>query len=66
VAGELARYTYENTVSDISGNGYNGTLVNGGTYSTQFKQGTKSILLDGVNDYINIGTMNLGNQFTIA
>src|SRR5688572_743779 len=38
--------------ADVSGNGYNGTLVNGPTWGTgKYGQGLN---LDGVNDYVNI------------
>ena len=49
------------TWSDLSGNGYNGTLVNGVGYSTD--QNGKFVF-DGVNDYSNIPTITLTN-FTI-
>ena len=39
------------TWSDLSGNGFSGTLVNGPTFSTD---GGGSIVLDGSNDYITI------------
>jgi hypothetical protein len=67
VGGLIARYIFENSVADVSGNGHNGTLVNGAGYSTtQFKEGIRSLLLDGINDYVDIGTLNLGTQFTFA
>ncbi len=63
----IAHYTFENSAADISGNGYNGTLVNGPLFSTtQKKQGSYSLQLDGSNDYMNIGSVNLGDQFTFA
>jgi len=42
--------TYGTTWFDISGNGNNGTMVNGPTYNSGNGGG---IILDGVNDYIN-------------
>jgi hypothetical protein len=38
---------------DLSGNGNNGTLTNGPTYSSSNKG---SIVFDGVDDYVNCGT----------
>jgi hypothetical protein len=54
------------TWSDLSGNGYNGTLTNGPTFNSA-NEG--SIVFDGIDDYV-IGTSNLpisGNpSFTIS
>lgn len=51
------------TVNDLSGNGYNGTLINGPTFSTN------SFTLDGVNDYIAtpnmVSSFNSTSAFTI-
>lgn len=46
------------TWTDLSGNGNDGTLVNGPTYSSA---NGGVIVLDGVNDYINV-SLNLTNQ----
>jgi hypothetical protein len=46
---------------DLSGNGYNGTLVNGSTYSTD---GGGSIIFDGVDDYSTIPNLTMGNGNT--
>ena len=43
------------TWKDISGNGYNGTLTNGPTFNSA---NGGSIVFDGVNDYVNIGTLS--------
>lgn len=42
---------------DISGNGYNASLVNGLTYSTA--GGAPSMLFDGINDYATFGNGNI-------
>jgi len=50
---------------DLSGNGNNGTLVNGPTFDSANKG---SIVFDGVNDYISLGTtffISTGNPFTV-
>ena len=39
------------TWTDLSGNGYNGTLTNGPTFDAT----SKSIVFDGVDDYVNLG-----------
>lgn len=43
---------------DLSGNGNNGTLTNGPTFSTQ---NNGSILFDGMDDFTNIVNSNVGN-----
>ena len=48
------------TWNDVSGNGYNGTLVNGPTFSNN------SIVFDGTNDYLNIPNIPLTNYTTIT
>jgi hypothetical protein len=51
------------TWTDISGNGYNGTLTNGPTFSSG---NGGSITFDGSDDFVSLtGTINLGNTFTI-
>jgi hypothetical protein len=44
------------TWTDLSGNGNNGTLTNGPTYSSS---NGGSLVFDGTNDYVNIGTQSL-------
>jgi uncharacterized protein YjdB len=65
-SGPIAWYKFENSGIDASGNGHNGTLVNGAMYSSSHKEGTTSLLFDGSNDYVNIGTINLGTKFTFT
>ena len=48
---------------DRSGNGYNGTLVNGPTFSSA---NGGSIFFDSIDDYVSYGTLlNIGNTFTL-
>ena len=51
------------TWTDLSGNGNNGTLVNGVGYSGD---NLGSLSFDGVNDYINIGNIGSPQQFTCS
>lgn len=54
------------TWSDLSGNGNNGTLINGPTFSNQ---NGGSIVFDGVNDYVNItnnSSLNPTGAITVA
>ncbi|MBK8430899.1 MAG: tandem-95 repeat protein [Chloroflexi bacterium] len=60
-----------NPTADITGNGHDGTLVNGPTFTTTIPitLGTGSALLfDGLDDTVNLtGTVDLANQsFTVA
>lgn len=50
------------TLYDLSGNGYNGTLTNGGTYSSE---AGGVITLDGTNDYIYIPIDLRNGNYTI-
>lgn len=54
------------TWSDLSGNGYHGTLTNGPTYSSS---DGGSIAFDGVNDYVINSSFNItpvNNELTIS
>jgi hypothetical protein len=62
-AGDRNSYPGSGTTwSDISGNGYNGTLTNGPTFNSANGGG---IVFDGTNDYV-IGNNNLNSQITTA
>lgn len=57
-AGDPLSYTGTGTTwTDLSGNGWNGTLTNGPTYGNA-NNGT--IVLDGVNDYVSLGSTLAG------
>jgi hypothetical protein len=67
-AGNPASYPGPGTTwTDLSGNGNNGTLTNGPTYSSA---NGGSIVLDGVNDYIllptNFFNPNAGTPFSVS
>ena len=67
-AGNVSSYPGTGTVwTDISGNGNNGTLTNGPTYSST---NGGVITFDGVNDYVNLGTKSAltpgTSDFTIS
>lgn len=59
--GLLAYYTADSTPNDATGNGYDGTLVNGATYGTGIINNGFSF--DNVNDYIDISP-TLGASFS--
>jgi hypothetical protein len=52
--------------TDLSGNGNNGTLINGPTFDSG---NTGNLVLDGVNDYVNISnsdSMNIRGSLTVS
>jgi hypothetical protein len=51
------------TWTDVSGNGKNGTLINGTTYSSA---NSGSIVFDGVDDYVNCGAVNFTSGTSIT
>ena len=60
-----------NTVVDLSGQGNNGTLTNGAGYDTTLPENDmgKSFVLDGTNDYIEVGdagTLDIAGDITLA
>ena len=64
-AGNTKSYTSGSTTwYDKSGNGLNGTLTNGPTFSSA---NNGSIVFDGINDYVNISSSgyNLGVNFSL-
>lgn len=65
-AGEPSSYPGSGTTwTDLSGNGNNGTLVNGVGYNSS---NGSSLVFDGVNDYVDIPTSSIpsGNEITIS
>lgn len=57
--------SFNNSFADSSGFSRNATGRNGATFSTSIvKQGTHSLSLDGVNDYVDIGQANPGYLHT--
>ncbi|MBK7393685.1 MAG: VCBS repeat-containing protein [Chloracidobacterium sp.] len=61
-SGMVAWYQAENNANDIAG-GYNGTLQNGTTFAAG-KVG-QAFSLDGTNDNVNIGDVDLPSTFSI-
>ena len=63
-AGFVSSYPKTGTTwRDLSGNGYNGTLVNGPTYSTD---GGGSISFDGTDDYVSLPINSSFNTSSIT
>ncbi len=56
------------TAFDISGNGNNGTLLNGAAFESNSGDGSaRSVRFDGVNDFIDVGVVDVnGSALTLA
>ena len=65
--GLIAYWPVDNSSADMSGNGYNLSLVNGPPYSTDSQQGTHSPFTSTASDdYAVSPAIDLGNTFTLA
>ena len=51
----VASYQFEGNANDSSGNGNNGTFMNGATTTIDAQRG-QVLTLDGTNDYVDCGT----------
>jgi hypothetical protein len=61
--GLIGWYRFEGNTNDSSVNGNHGDPCGAPTYSTDSKEGTYSIELDGVDDYVNVGAVGIdGNS----
>ncbi len=63
--GYMAHFALEGNADDSSGNGNHGT-VNGGAVWTATGKVGGALDLDGVDDYVDIGDVDLTDAFTIA
>ena len=63
--GYMAHYALEGNANDSSGNGNHGT-VNGGAVWTATGKVGGALDFDGVDDYVDIGDIDLTDAFTIA
>lgn len=60
-----ARWSFQNDLSDTTGNHPAATPVNGPAVSaTQIRGGSQSLYIDGDDDVVNLGAIDLGNTFT--
>jgi hypothetical protein len=63
-AGNRDSYPGSGTVwRDLAGRGLNGTLTNGPTFNSN---NGGSVVFDGVNDYVNLGDLDLSSSFTLS
>ena len=64
--GSEGHWQFNGNNFDASGNVHALTLVGSPTYSTDAKEGTNSVVLDGATQYGDAGTYDAGSRFTIA
>ncbi|MEX2235377.1 MAG: fibronectin type III domain-containing protein [Cyclobacteriaceae bacterium] len=51
----VAHWGLNNNANDASGNSINGTLVNSPSFTTDMKEGSHALTLNGSNQYVNFG-----------
>jgi hypothetical protein len=64
--GTAGHWRFNNSNADDSGNNHLAQLLNGALYSTNSVEGPASVALDGTNAFVNVGSIVLSNQFTVA
>ena len=64
--GLAAHWQLDGNAIDATGSGQNGSVQGGAQFSSDSVIGGQALLLDGVNDYVNVGSFNLAERFTIA
>jgi hypothetical protein len=64
--GLMAHWMFDNNATDSTVNTNDGTLSGGATFSSDSVIGSHSLALDGFNDKLNVGHMELSERFTIA
>ncbi len=52
---QIGHWRFNNDATDASGSGFNGTLTNGATFTTDSKEGSHALSLDGSNDFVDLG-----------
>ncbi|NJM14181.1 MAG: cadherin-like domain-containing protein [Bacteroidales bacterium] len=58
-----AHYTFENNASDQTSNGNHGVLFGGATFTTDARQGTKSLQLNGSDAFVRLGNPQANGVF---
>ena len=62
-----ARWTFHRDLGEVTGSGAAATAVNGpDLVTTQVRGGSQSLYLDGNDDAVNLGTIDLTNTFTVS
>jgi hypothetical protein len=62
----IAHWTFNNSTTDISGNGFNVKLRGKAAFINDAMEGSASVLLHGSPDYVSVGKLDFGDQFTIC
>jgi hypothetical protein len=63
---DAANATPSSTLIDKSGNGNNATIVGGTWTADRFGRANRAILLDGVDDYIDLGLASYQGDYTVV
>lgn len=67
--GLVAYYPFNGNFNDASGNGNNGTAMNGATFGTdQWGNANSAAFFDGINDWVDVGVPSFafGHRFSFA
>lgn len=64
--GLMAHWMFDNNAIDSTLNTHDGTLLGGASFSSDRVIGSHSLALDGFNDKLNVGHMELAERFTVA
>lgn len=66
----IAQWTFDEgsgvSTHDITNGGHEGALRNGARFTLDHVQGSHAVNLDGSNDYVDVGPVNLGDTFSIV
>ncbi len=63
----ISQWKFDDNGTDSTGNGHTVTLNGtGATYTSVTHQGIGALILNGTNGYGDAGTLDVGNEFTIA
>ena len=63
--GLVAHYAFEGNADDSSGNGNHGVVIGGAAWTVAGKIGS-ALAFDAVDDYVDVGDIDLADAFTIA
>ncbi len=64
--GSLARWRFNQTALDDSGNGHHATLAGGAVYATNAQEGPGSLELNGSTGRAEVASLALGDHFTLS
>jgi hypothetical protein len=64
--GPIGHWRLNNSTADDSGGNRPVTLQGGAAFATGAMEGSHALSLDGVNDYVDAGTLDVGQSFTFS